>query len=112
MSKSPKDCLPSNKKNKNGYILGYSMVKHVEGWKLTKSIGRKQSLRMKLPWSKNKVYERLYETLYLRKWSGSRNTAYTNNMVNSELPPERIAKSVIDVAKNLQTNLDQLLYPA
>lgn len=34
------------------------------------------------------------------------------NMVNSELPPERIAKSVIDVAKNLQTNLDQLVYPA
>ena len=67
MSKSPKDCLPSNKKNKNGYILGYSMVKHVEGWKLTKSIGRKQSLRMKLPWSKNKVHERLYETQYLRK---------------------------------------------
>ena len=32
--KSKQDNLPADTNNKNVYILGHSIVKHVEGWKL------------------------------------------------------------------------------
>ena len=37
---SEKDKLPKDKSNKSIYILGSSMVKHLEGWKLKKSIDK------------------------------------------------------------------------
>ena len=48
-----KDSLPTNKKNKSIYILGDSMVKHVEGWKLNKSIAK-------------------YHNVYVRSFQGQR----------------------------------------
>ena len=37
---SEKDSLPTDKKNKSIYTLGDSMVKHVGGWQLKKSIDK------------------------------------------------------------------------
>ena len=39
-----KDSLPTEKSNKNIYILGDNMVKHVEGWKLKKSIDKNHNI--------------------------------------------------------------------
>ena len=41
---SEKDSLPTDKSNKNIYILGDSMVKHVEEWKLKKFIDRNHNV--------------------------------------------------------------------
>ena len=41
---SEKDSLPKGKSNKNIYNLGDSMVKHVEGWKLKKSIDKNHNV--------------------------------------------------------------------
>ena len=41
---SEKDSLPTYESNKNIYILGDSMVKHVEGWKLKKSIDKNRNV--------------------------------------------------------------------
>ena len=47
-NRSPeKDSLPTDKSNKNIYILGDSMVKHVEGWKLKKSIDKDHNVYVK-----------------------------------------------------------------
>ena len=40
-----KDSLPAYKNNKSIYILGDSVVKHVEGWKLQKSIDKNVYVR-------------------------------------------------------------------
>ena len=37
---SEKNKLPKDKSNKSIYILGNSMMKHLEGWKLKKSIDK------------------------------------------------------------------------
>ena len=50
---SEKDSLPTDKSNKNIYILGDSMVKHVEGWKLKKYIDQ-------------------YHNVYVRSFSGAK----------------------------------------
>ena len=39
--RTEKDSLPTDNTNKNINILGGSMVKHVEGWKLKKPIDQK-----------------------------------------------------------------------
>ena len=41
---SEKDSLPTDKSNKNIYIPGDSMVKHVEGWKLKKFIDQNHNV--------------------------------------------------------------------
>ena len=97
-SKKVKVPVDDKKKNKTIYILGDSMVKHVEGWQLSKST---------------------YQNVYLRSFTGAKVKCMKDyvkpcirendpdqimhvrtNEMNSELLPERIAKSVIDVAKN------------
>ena len=102
---SEKDCLPTDKNNKSIYILDGSMLKHVEGRKLKKSIDKNHNI-------------------YIRSFSGAKvkcmkdygkpcirekNPDYVifhvgTNELNSELPPERIAKSIIDVAKNTKSD--------
>ena len=101
---SEKESLPTDKSNKNIYILGDSMVKHVEGWKLKKSIYQ------------NHVYVRSFSGAklkcmkdYVKPRIREKNPDYVifhvgKNELNSELPPERIAKSIIDVAKNTQSD--------
>ena len=71
-NRSPeKDSLPTDKSNKNIYILGDSMVKHVEGWKLKKSIDKDHDvyvyiklLTRSFSGAKGKTYEKLCEALY------------------------------------------------
>ena len=94
---SEKRFLPTDKNNKSIYILGDSMAKHVEGWKLKKSAYKNHDV-------------------YVRSFSGAKvkcmkdqvkpcirekNPDYVifhvgTNELNSE-------KSFIDVAKNNQT---------
>ena len=45
---SEKDSLPTDKSNKNIYNLGDSMVKHVEGWKLKKSIDKNHNFMLEV----------------------------------------------------------------
>ena len=102
-SKKAKIPIDDKKKNKKIYILGDSMVKHVEGWQLSKST---------------------YQKVYVRSFTGAKVKCMKDyvkpcirendpdhvimhvgtNEMNSEPPPERIAKSVIDVAKNVKTD--------
>ena len=44
---SEKDSLPTDKNNKSIYMLGDSMVKHIEGWKLKKSIAKDHNVYVK-----------------------------------------------------------------
>ena len=103
--KSKKANVPvdDKKKNKKNYILGDSMVKHVEGWQLSKSTNQK-------------VYERSFTGAkvkcmkdYVKPCIRENDPDHVimhvgTNEMNSELPPERIAKSVIDVAKNVKAD--------
>ena len=50
------------------------------------------------------MHERLCEALYLRKKPHNLTFHVGTNELNSELRPERIAKSIIDVAKNTQSD--------
>ena len=100
-SKKAKVPVDDKKKNKKIYILGDSMVKHVEGWQLSKSTNQK-------------VYERSftgakvkcmkdYVKPCIQENDPDRVIMHVGtNEMNSELPPERIAK--IDVAKNVKTD--------
>ena len=53
---------------------------------------------------KGKMHERLCEALYSRKIPDYVIFHVGTNELNSELPPERIAKSIIDVAKNTKSD--------
>ena len=102
---SEKDSLPTDKSNKNIYILGDSMVKHVEGWKLKKSIDQNHNVYVRsFSGAKVKCMKD-----YVKPCIREKNPDYVifhvgTNELNSELPPERIAKSIIDVAKNTQSD--------
>ena len=102
---SEKDSLPTDKSNKNIYILGDSMVKHVEGWKLKKSIDQNHNVYVRsFSGAKVKCMKD-----YVKPCIREKNPDYVifhvgTNELNSELPPERIAKSIIDAAKNTQSN--------
>ena len=103
--KSKQDNLSTDANNKNVYILGDSMVKHLEGWKLKNSLG-----------SNHNVYVRSFLGAkvkcmkdYVNPCVRENNPEYVmlhvgTNELNSELTPDRIAKSIIDVVKNIQTN--------
>ena len=93
---------PTDKYNKNIYILGASMVKHVEGWKLKKSIDKNHNVYVrsftgaKLKCMKEKMYSCLKKKPdYVIFHVGT-------NELNSGLLPKRIAESIMYVAKNTQ----------
>ena len=102
---SEKDSLPTYESNKNIYILGDSMVKHVEGWKLKKSIDKNHNVYVRsFSGAKVKCMKD-----YVKPCIREKNPDYLifhvgTNELTSELPPERIAKSIIDVAKNTQSD--------
>ena len=81
------------------------MVKHVEGWKLKKSIDQNHNVYVRsFSGAKVKCMKD-----YVKPCIREKNPDYVNfhvgkNELNSELAPERIAKSIIDVAKNTQSN--------
>ena len=101
---SEKDSLPTDKKNKSIYILGDCMVKHV-GWKLKKFIEKDHNvyvrgfLGVKVKGMKD----------YVKPCICEKNTDYVilhvgTNELSHESPPERVAKSIFDVAKNTQSH--------
>ena len=79
------------------------MVKHVEGWKLKKSIVQNHNVYVRsFSGAKVKCMKD-----YVKPCIREKNPDYIifhvgTNELNSDLPPERIAKSIIDVAKNTQ----------
>ena len=87
----------------NIFILGDSMVKHVEGWKLSKNDVRKQ-----------KVYVRNFPSAivkcmkdYIKHYVRGNNPDHVViHLGISKLDPKRapgmIAKSIIDIAKNME----------
>ena len=101
--KSKDKVLPET--NKNVYILGDSMVKHVEGWKLKQSLG-----------ANHNVYVRSFSGAkvkcmkdYVKPCIREHDPDYVilhvgTNELKSESTPERIAKSVVDICKNIQTD--------
>ena len=105
---SEKDSLPTDKKNKTIYILGDSkgdsMVKHVEGWKLKKSIDKDHNVYVRsFSGAKVKCMKD-----YVKPCVREKNPDYVilhvgTNELNSELPLEKRAKTIIDVAKNTQS---------
>ena len=103
--KSKQDNLPTDTNNENVYILGDSIVKHVEGWKLKNSLGNNHNVYVRsFPGAKVKCMKD-----YVKPCIRENNPEYVilhvgTNELNSELTPERIAKSVIDVGKNIQIN--------
>ena len=101
--KSNQDNLPTDTNKKNVYVLGDSIVKHVEGWKLKNSLGNNHNVYVRsFPGAKVKCMKD-----YVKPCTRENNPEYVILYVetpNSELTPERIAKLVIDVGKNIQTN--------
>ena len=90
---------------KNVYILSDRIVKHMEGWKLKNSsvnshnVYGRSFLGAKVKCMKDSVKpctrENNQEYVILHVWIKE---------LNCKLPPERIAKSEIDIGKNIQTN--------
>ena len=70
---SEKDSLPTDKSNKNIYILGDSMVKHLERWKLKKSIDKNHNVYVKFFWAKVKCMKHYVKPCIREKRSGLRN---------------------------------------
>ena len=100
-----KDSLPTDKSNKSTYILGDSMMKHVAGWKSKKSIDKNHNFYVRRFSGAKVKYMKGYVNPCIRE----KNPEYIifhvgTNELNSELQTERIAKSIIDVAKNTQSD--------
>ena len=102
-SKKAKIPIDDKKKNKKIYILGDSMVKHVEGWQLSKSTNQKVYVR-NFTGAKVKCMKDYVKPCIRENDPDHVIMHVGTNEMNSELPPERIAKSVIDVAKNVKTD--------
>ena len=104
---SEKDSSPTDKSNENIYILGDSMVKHIKGWKLKKSIDQNHNVYVRsFSGAKVKCMKNYVEPSICKK-----NPDYVlfhvgTNELNSELPSERIAKSIIDVAKTFNQTVE------
>ena len=92
--------LLTDKKKSNIYILGDSIVKHIEGWQLAKKTDRNHKIyvrsfqRAEVKGMKDYVKPCVRDHVILH--------AGTNEL-NSELLPERIPKSIVDVAKNIKS---------
>ena len=102
---SEKDSLPTDKNNKSIYILGGSMVKHVEGWKLKQFIEKDHNVYTRsFSGGKVKCMEHYVKPCICQKYPDYVILHVGTNGFNSVLPPERIAKSIIDVAKSTQSD--------
>ena len=103
--KSKKGKLPvdNKKKNKKIYILGDSIVKHVEGWQLSKMTNQKVYVRS-FSGAKVKCMKDYVKPCIRENDPDHVILHVGTNEMNSELPPERIAKSVVDVAKNVKSD--------
>ena len=97
---------PKYKKNKDTfYILGDSMVKHVEGWKVTKSINTDMKVYVGSFLGAKVKCIKDYVKPCLRENDPKNVILHVGtNDLNSELPPERIAKSIVDVPKNIKSD--------
>ena len=81
------------------------MVKHVEGWKVTKSINTDMKVYVRSFLGAEVKYMKDYVKPCLRENDLKNVILHVGtNDLNSELPPERIAKSIVDVAENIQSN--------
>ena len=96
--------LLTDKKKSNIYILGDSMVKHIEGWKLTKKTDKNHKIYVRsFPGAKVK-FMKDYAKPCIRENDPDHVILHVGtNELNSELLPERIAKSIVDVAKNIKS---------
>ena len=103
--KSKKGKVPEDnkKKNKKKYVLGDSIVKHVEGWQLSKMTNQKVYVRS-FSGAKVKCIKDYVKPCIRENDPDHVILHVGTNEMNSELPPERIAKSVVDVAKNVKSN--------
>ena len=96
--------LLTDKKKSNIYILRDSMVKHIEGWKLTKKTDKNHKIYVRsFPGAKVKCMKD-----YAKPCTRENDPDHTyihvgTNELNSELLPERIAKSIVDLAKNIKS---------
>ena len=81
------------------------MVKHVEGWILSKNVDRKHKVYVKrFPSAKVKCVKD-YIKSYMKENNSDHVIIYVGtNELDSEKQHEMIAKSNIDVAKNIKTN--------
>ena len=95
--------VDNKKKNKKIYILGDSIVKHVEGWHLSKMTNQKVYVRS-FSGAKVKCMKDYVKPCIRENDPDHVILHVGTNEMNSELPPERIAKSVVDVAKNVKSD--------
>ena len=79
------------------------MIKHVEGWQLSKSTNQKVYVRS-FTGAKVKCMKDYIKPCIQENDPDHVIMHVGTNEMNSELPPERIAKSVIHVAKNVKTD--------
>ena len=94
-----------NKDNPSSSKNVYSMVKNVEGWKLKKSLRQNQNVFVRsFSGAKIKCMKD-----YVKPCIRENNPEYIilhvgTNELKSDSTPERIAKSVVDVGKNIQSD--------
>ena len=81
------------------------MFKHVEGWKVTKSINTDRKVYVKSFLGAKVKCMKDYVKPCLRENDPKNVILHIGtNDLNPELPTERIAKSIVDVAKNIQSD--------
>ena len=95
--------VDNKKKNKKNYIVGDSIVKHVEGWQLFKMTNQKVYVRS-FSGAKVKCMKDYVKPCIRENDPDHVILHVGTNEMNSELPPERMAKSVVDVAKNVKSD--------
>ena len=96
--------LLTDKKKSNIYILGDSMVKHIEGWKLTKKTDKNHKIYVRsFPGAKVKCMKDYVKPCIRENDPDHVILHVGTNKLNSEFLPERIAKSIVDVAKNIKS---------
>ena len=102
---SRKDSLPTDKSNKSIYILVDNMVKHVEGWKFKKSIQKSHNVYVRdFSRAKVKRIQDFIKSCICEKNPDNVIFHVGTTELNSQLPLEGITKSIIDVAKNTQSD--------
>ena len=80
------------------------MVKHIEGWKLTKETDKNHKIYVRsFPGIKVKCMKDYVKPCFRENDPDLVILHVGTNEVNSELLPERIAKSIVDTAKNIKS---------
>ena len=94
---SPKS---SSRKKKRVYILGDSMVKHIEGWEISRKLKNQHKVFVRSFSSAKVKCMKDYVKPCIRENEPDHIILHvgTNNL-SSEQSPERIAKSIVDLAK-------------